>query len=41
MTYFVGVVEKLLKEFENRVYTTKKIGKKFMDNYLKKVKFKS
>ena len=35
----VGVVEKLLREFENRVFQDKKVGKKFMDNYLKKVSF--
>ena len=33
----VGVVEKLLREFENRVFQNKKVGKKLMDNYLKKV----
>ena len=31
------MVEKLLREFENRVFQDKTIGKKFMDNYLKKV----
>ena len=35
--YDLGVVEKMLKEFENRVFSSKKIGKKFMDSYLKKV----
>ena len=35
----VGVVEKLLREFENRVFQDKKVGKRFMDNYLKKVSF--
>ena len=33
----IGVVEKLLREFENRVFLDKKVGKKFMDGYLKKV----
>ena len=34
---FTGVVDKLLTEFENRVFLTKKAGRKWMDNYLKKV----
>ena len=33
----LGVVEKLLREFENRVFLNKNTGKKFMDNYLKSV----
>ena len=32
-----GKFEKLLREFENRVFLDKKEGKRFMDNYLKKV----
>ena len=32
-----GVVEKLLKEFERKVFSSKTLGKVFMDNYLKKV----
>ena len=28
---------KMLKEFERKVFCSKKAGKKFMDNYLKKV----
>ena len=39
LSMIVGVVEKLLREFENRVFQDKKVGKKFMDNYLKKVSF--
>ena len=27
----------MLKEFERKVFCSKKAGKKFMDNYLKKV----
>ena len=30
-------MDKLLKEFENCVFPTKKAGRSFMDNYLKKV----
>ena len=32
-----GVVDKLLTEFEKRVFLTKKAGGKWMDYYLKKV----
>ena len=38
---YLGVVEKLLREFENRVFLNPNMGKRFMDNYLKKVKFVS
>ena len=31
----IGVVDKLLTEFENRALLTKKAGRKFMDRYLK------
>ena len=34
---FSGIVDKIMKEFENRVFPTKKAGRKFMDNYLKEV----
>ena len=37
----VGVVEKLLSEFENKVFLSKETGKKFMDNFLKKVLLKT
>ena len=33
----IGVVKKLLREFENQVFQDKKVGKRFMDDYLKKV----
>ena len=33
----LGVVDKIMNEFENRVFVTKKAGKKWMDSYLKKV----
>ena len=36
----LGIVEKLLREFENGVFPTKAMGKSFMDKYLKKVKIK-
>ena len=35
----IGVVDKLLKGFENSVFPTKKAGLLFMNNYLKKVDF--
>ena len=35
----VKVVEKLLKEFEKNVFSTRDLGRNFMDNYLKKVKY--
>ena len=34
---FSGIVDKLLLEFENRVFFSKKAGRKFMDKFLKKV----
>ena len=37
IVHFLGIVDKLLSEFEKRVCSTKKAGEKFMDNYLKKV----
>ena len=33
----LGIVDKLITEFENRVFSTKKAGRKFMDDYLKEV----
>ena len=35
----LGIVDKLLKEFENRVFPTKIAGRQFVDNYLKKVRY--
>ena len=35
----LGVVEKLLKEFERNVFSTRDLGKTFMNNYLKKVDY--
>ena len=35
--FLLGVVDKLLSEMENRICMTKKAGKKWMDEYLKKV----
>ena len=35
----IGVVEKLLKEFERNVFSTRDLGKTFMNNYLKKVDY--
>ena len=37
--FFLGIVDKLLSEFENGVFPTKTGGKKFMDDFLKKVHF--
>ena len=39
LNFPVGVVDKLLKGFENSVFPTKKAGLLFMNNYLKKVDF--
>ena len=33
----LGIVDKLITEFENRVFSTKKAGRKFMDDFLKEV----
>ena len=33
----LGIVDKLITEFENRVFSTKKAGRKFMDDYLKEI----
>ena len=35
--FWSGVVEKLLKVFERKVFSSQTLGKVFMDNYLKKV----
>ena len=39
IVFFISlvVVDKIMTEFENRVFVTKKVGKKWMDSYLKKV----
>ena len=34
----LGIVDKLITEVERGVLTSRKAGKKFMDNFLKKVK---
>ena len=34
-----GVVDKALMEFERRVFETPELGRKWMDDYLKKVLF--
>ena len=34
--FFLGIVDKLLSQMENRIFMTKKAGKKWMDEYLKK-----
>ena len=34
---YLGIVDKLLTEFERKVLSTEKEGKKFMDKFLKKV----
>ena len=33
-----GITDKLMNEFENKVLDSKKAGRAFMDEYLKKVK---
>ena len=35
--YILGIIDKLMKEMENRVFLSKKSGRKFMDSFLKKV----
>ena len=35
--YILGIIDKLMKEIENRVFLSKKSGLKFMDSFLKKV----
>jgi hypothetical protein len=35
--FFSGLVDKLISGVENTVFDTKKHGRKFMDNFLKKV----
>ena len=37
INYCLGVVDKLMTEFENRVFLTKKAGRRFIDEFLKKV----
>ena len=34
----LGIVEKILREIENKVFCAKDLGKKFMDKFLKKVR---
>ena len=36
-TFFIGIVDKLLLEFERRVLPTETAGKAFMDSFFKKV----
>ena len=33
----LGIVEKFIKEFQNKVFPSKEMGKAFLDNFLKKV----
>ena len=33
----LGIVEKFIKEFQNKVFPSKEIGKEFVDKFLKRV----